>query len=82
MGASTALLKPGKDATKKSASLLKSQKSILKNVVQSAIKTNKPTKYSKITGVKGLKLPKPPVMPMGKFLSAQMGKAMKSFKRK
>lgn len=83
----SAMFKPGKAAMKLSASGLKARSSIVKNAVRSAIKTNKPTKYSKITGVKLMKIPKSIVDPqykasMGAFLTGEMRKAKKTFKSK
>lgn len=83
----SAMLKPGKAAMKLSAGGLKARSTIVKNAVRSAIKANKPTKYSKITGVKPMKIPKSVVDPqykasIGKFLTGEMRKAKKTFKSK
>lgn len=80
----SSLLKSGKNISKLSASGIKTRSSIVKSAVQGAIKSGKPTKYSKITGIKPMSVPKNVVDPlyksgMGSFLTGEMRKAKKNF---
>lgn len=74
----SSMLKYGKTAGKSSIAGSKARSTILKSAVRAAIKTNKPTKFSKLTGVKPQKVPKS-TFNLGKSLTSEMRKAKKKF---
>ena len=80
----SAMFKVGKANARLSAGGQKARSAIVKGAVKSAISANKPTKFSKVTGVKPLKVPTNIVDPqykssMGSFLTGEMRKAKKTF---